>query len=210
MKTKWNFLGLCLLLISLHGVAQDRITELTDTLSKPVIRERLAKDEEFRNPATSPLPAEDIPDFKGLPYFDYQLKYRVKARFERVTDAVPFKMQTTTSRRPEYVHFANVYFTIDAHEYKLEVYQNLDLIKKPGYEKHLFLPFSDETCGRESYGGGRYLDLQQPADDRIVIDFNTAYNPYCCYNSRYSCPIPPEQNDLPVRIEAGEKNSGRH
>jgi len=210
MKKHFAIIGLVMFLWQGIIQGQDRITVLTDTFANRIKKERIEKDEEFRNPATSPLPPENIPDFKGLPYYEYQLKYRVKARFERISNASPFKMQTTTSRRPEYVHYANVYFTIDAREFKLEVYQNIDLIKKPGFEKHLFLPFTDETCGRESYGGGRYIDLQQTEEERIVIDFNQAYNPYCCYNSRYSCPIPPEQNDLNIEIRAGEKNSAHH
>jgi uncharacterized protein (DUF1684 family) len=69
----------------------------------------------------------------------------------------------------------------------------------------LFLPFSDLTCGKESYIGGRYIDLKIPTSDTILIDFNTAYNPYCAYNHKYSCPIVPLENDLPVAINAGVK-----
>lgn len=197
-------------LSSRFSFCQDRIQVLTDTFRIQVEKERRVKEEEFRNPLTSPLPPEEIPDFKGLLYFDYNLKYRVKAEFIKVTDSLPFKMKTTTSRRPEYIHYADVIFIIDAKEYKLEVFQNLDLIKKPGFEDYLFLPFTDETCGRESYGGGRYIDLQRVEGTRIIIDFNKAYNPYCSYNTKYSCPIPPSQNELPIEIKAGEKSVTHH
>jgi hypothetical protein len=75
----------------------------------------------------------------------------------------------------------------------------------------LFIPFRDETCGKESYGGGRYIDCEIPASgDKVMIDFNKAYNPYCAYNHSYSCVIPPEENRLTVRIEAGEKAFEEH
>ena len=71
------------------------------------------------------------------------------------------------------------------------------------YEDYLFLPYTDLTSGDGSYGGGKYLDLKTPEGNTIIIDFNKAYNPYCAYSHRYSCPVPPEENDLLVRIEAG-------
>ncbi|MBP7982432.1 MAG: DUF1684 domain-containing protein, partial [Kaistella sp.] len=73
-----------------------------------------------------------------------------------------------------------------------------------GYEDYLFLPFRDETNGKETYGGGKYIDLRIPDGNEIVIDFNQSYQPYCAYNAYdYSCPIVPEENFLPLRIEAG-------
>ena len=79
-------------------------------------------------------------------------------------------------------------------------------MKTPGYEDYLFLPFRDETNGTDTYGGGKYLDLRIPKGKEIVIDFNQSYQPYCAYNAYdYSCPIVPEENFLPVKIEAGVK-----
>lgn len=69
----------------------------------------------------------------------------------------------------------------------------------------LFVPFVDETSGKETYGSGRYLDLEQARGDDYVLDFNMAYNPYCAYNDDYVCPIPPRENKLPIEIRAGEK-----
>ena len=205
--TKFNRLIISILAVfSIHiAAAQDHGKLLTDTFRIETEKERAKKDAEFRTTGMSPLPEDEIAGFNGLKYFPFELKYRVKARFERTHDDKIFKMKTTTARRPEYKHYANVYFVIDGKSFKLEVYQNVELVTRPGYEKHLFLPFSDETSGRTSYGGGRFLDLEIPDDDKIVIDFNKAYNPYCAYNHKYSCPVPPEQNDLPVKIEAGEK-----
>jgi uncharacterized protein (DUF1684 family) len=67
------------------------------------------------------------------------------------------------------------------------------------------VPFTDLTCGNESYGGGRYLDIDIPEGEEIIIDFNRCYNPYCAYNEKYSCPLTPAVNDLKVEIKAGVK-----
>jgi uncharacterized protein (DUF1684 family) len=83
---------------------------------------------------------------------------------------------------------------------------------KPGakYKNHIFVPFTDLTTGSESYGGGRYVDLELPFSDKVIIDFNRAYNPYCAYNHKYSCAIPPEENHLNVAIKAGVKAFANH
>jgi len=81
----------------------------------------------------------------------------------------------------------------------------VELKEDEGYEDYLFLPFTDATNGNETYGGGRYIDLSIPNGDQIVIDFNKAYNPYCTYNKKYSCPIVPSQNALDIEIFAGVK-----
>ena len=86
---------------------------------------------------------------------------------------------------------------------KLNIYQNHRLRKMEKYRNHLFLPFTDLTNGEETYGGGRYIDLSIPDSDTIIIDFNKAYNPYCAYSSTRSCPIPPRENDLDLKVEAG-------
>ena len=81
----------------------------------------------------------------------------------------------------------------------------IDLIKKDGYKDYLFLPFSDLTCGKDSYIGGRYIDMRIPKSNTVLIDFNKAYNPYCAYSYKYSCPIVPLDNDLDIEILAGVK-----
>ena len=84
------------------------------------------------------------------------------------------------------------------------------MILDPEYEDYLFIPFNDLTNGNETYDGGRYLDLKTTSESTIVIDFNKAYNPYCAYNDKYSCPIPPRENDLPIEIKAGILTFGKH
>ena len=114
-------------------------------------------------------------------------------------------MKTTTSRLPVYVKYGEITFTLKGKPHKLNVYQNQDLVKKEGYENYLFLPFLDDTNGDTTYGGGRYIDTRQPEGNTMIVDFNTAYNPYCAYNERYSCPIVPRENYLETKIKAGVK-----
>ena len=114
-------------------------------------------------------------------------------------------MKTTTDRLPEYVKHGIVTFDLFDKSYSLNIYRNLDIIDRDGYEDYLFLPFLDDTNGDESYGGGRYIDLDIPEGNNLVIDFNSAYNPYCTYNEKYSCPIVPRENYLSLEINAGVK-----
>lgn len=158
---------------------------------------------EFADPLHSPLTEEGRQHFVKLPFFPVREKYRVEASLLRTPGTLPFEMETTTERRPAYRKYGEAHFELEGKPLKLVIYQNLDLIKKPGFEKHLFLPFGDLTNGLTSYGGGRFLDLEIPEGNELIIDFNKAYNPYCAYNPEYSCPIPPPENRLEVSIEAG-------
>jgi uncharacterized protein len=182
-----------------------------DKLAMAQIAEHRKKQEdEFRDPEKSPLEKKDRKSFKGLHYFPVDLKYRVKARFVRNVKPEIFKMKTSTTRLPDYSKYATVYFTIDGEAYSLEVYQSPDLIKLAQYEDYLFVPFTDKTNGHETYDVGRYLELRIPETDEIILDFNQCYNPYCSYSPRFSCPIPPAANDLPIEIKAGELKYKEH
>lgn len=115
-------------------------------------------------------------------------------------------MKTTTERLPVYDKYGTLTFELDDKTYKLSVYQSHSLRNNKKYKNYLFLPFTDLTNGNETYGGGRYIDFTIPDSDVVVIDFNKAYNPYCVYSDKYSCPIPPKENHLPIKITAGIKN----
>ena len=148
---------------------------------------------------------DDLKQFKGLDFYPIDEKYIAEAIFIRTKKEKSFKMKTSTSRTPIYKKYGELHFSIDGKELKLNVYQNADLKKKPGYDDYLFLPFSDLTCGKDSYIGGRYIDMRIPKSEKVIIDFNQAYNPYCAYNYEYSCPIVPLENDLDIEINAGVK-----
>ncbi|QLG46244.1 DUF1684 domain-containing protein [Costertonia aggregata] len=161
--------------------------------------------EEFKNPNTSPLPDRYRKNFESLDFFPPDTTFRVLAKFERTPNALPFMMPTTTERQSEEVVYGIATFELMGDKYKLEIYQSPELIKEEEYENYLFLPFLDDTNGKETYAGGRYIDLTIPNNDTIVIDFNKAYNPYCAYNKKYSCPIVPTVNTLNTKILAGVK-----
>lgn len=172
-------------------------------------KHRQEKFETFKG-EDSPLTRKERRRFKGLKYYPVDLTYRVKARFIKTANPVLFKMKTTTARLPDYSKYGEVHFTLDGHAYSLEVYQSPDLMKREGYEDYLFIPFTDETNGKETYEVGRYLEMRIPTGEEVIIDFNLCYNPYCSYSPNYSCPIPPAVNHLPVVIKAGEKKYKGH
>jgi uncharacterized protein (DUF1684 family) len=160
---------------------------------------------EYADAKTSPLTAEDLAFFKTLDFYPVSETFFVVAKVIRTQKEKPFKMETSTDRKPMYVKYGELSFTIDGRDFKLNVYKNIELSKKKQYKDYLFLPFSDLTSGTESYIGGKYIDLRIPKGDTIVIDFNTSYNPYCAYNHKYSCPKVPLENDLDIEIKAGVK-----
>ncbi|MBS9461627.1 DUF1684 domain-containing protein [Flagellimonas sp. 389] len=172
---------------------------------KDIVAFQKELDATFKNPNSSPLPDRFRKDFEGLDFFVPDTTYVVKARFERTPDAVPFLMPSTTDEKTREIVYGIAHFQLNGIEHELEIYQSLDLISQKQYRDYLFLPFLDETNGAETYGGGRYIDLTIPEGDTITIDFNKAYNPYCVYNKKYSCPLVPRQNYLRTSVRAGVK-----
>ena len=160
---------------------------------------------EYADVKNSPLMAEDLAVFKTLDFYPINEKFFVTAKFVRTENEKPFEMKTSTTRKPMYVKYGEAHFEIDGKPFQLNIYQNIELSKKEEYKDYLFLPFSDLTCGKESYIGGKYIDMKTPTTDTIVIDFNKAYNPLCAYNHKYSCPKVPLENDLKIEIKAGVK-----
>jgi hypothetical protein len=192
------------LFISLSTLAQEK------RIIRKLIKYQTSENKHFGNKKTTILTEEDFAHFESLEFYPIDLNYRVIAQFVRTPNEKPFLMPTTTERLPEYVKYGEAHFKLKGKDLKLELYQSTNHKEQKGYEDYLFLPFTDLTSGDGSYGGGRFLDARIPKGTTIILDFNRAYNPYCAYNSKYSCPIPPEVNDLPVRIEAGVKDFGDH
>jgi hypothetical protein len=150
------------------------------------------------------LPDADKKTFKGLHYFPINLKYRVTVRLQKPEKIEYLDMTASDGRQRQARRYGFFDFLVDGGKYRLNVYKLTDVSKK--YPHLLFVPFMDATSNRESYGGGRYLDLTEQEKDEYIVDFNLAYNPSCAYGKTgFSCPIPPLENHLKVRIEAGEK-----
>jgi len=158
---------------------------------------------EYKNAETSPLPKEMRESFSGLHFFPIDLHYVVIAKFVRTSNERIFAMPTSGNITKRYIKYGEAQFTLKGKEYKLNIYQSVDLASQRKYRDYLFIPFRDATSGKETYGGGRYIDLTIPRSDTVVINFNMAYHPYCAYTEGYNCPIPPRENSLPVKIEAG-------
>lgn len=165
---------------------------------------------DYKDATKSPLKEKDRKNFKGLDFFKFDSTYVVTAKLTRTPDEKPFKMKTTTDRLPNYVKFGVVEFKLEGKTHQLDIFQNLDILNDDGYEDYLFLPFLDNTNGEGSYSGGRYVESRIPEGDTIVIDFNTAYNPYCAYNEKYSCPIVPRSNYVDANVKAGVKAFDKH
>lgn len=159
--------------------------------------QRRAKDDYFRTSAQSPLDAEDRKTFTRLRYFAPDPAYVVTASVARFTEMDHIKMQSSTGRMLDYMRWGKVQFTIEGlPSAELVLYYN---------GNNLFLPFRDATSGETTYGAGRYLDPELPTGNTLQLDFNLAYNPYCAYSDRWTCPVPPFENWLQIPIAAGEK-----
>lgn len=153
----------------------------------------------------SPLEHQDQQNYNGLNYYDENPNFIFEATIEHFPEDEPaVTMQTSTGDIRNFRRWGHFPFTVDGQTVQLTIYSD-----EEGYD--LFLPFKDKTNGDTTYGAGRYLDnnrpgLRLPDENRLIIDFNYCYNPYCAYSEYYSCPLPPRENWLPIAIPAGEKN----
>lgn len=166
----------------------------------------------FADASESPLTKEDLSTFKGLEFYPIDQNFKIEATLELTPNSPIFEMQTTTDRLPLYKVYGIAHFTLNEKKCTLNLYQSQDYSNTIGYENLLFLPFNDLTNGVSSYSGGRFIDIEIPpkGSATISIDFNKSYNPYCAYNHKYSCPIPPSENNLPVAINAGIRDYKSH
>jgi len=199
-----KFSLLLILLISLTACSQKK--EIFDNYTASIKDFQYELNTKYADKENSPLTKKDLKKFKSLDFFPIDSTYKVIAIFVRTPNEIPFEMTTTTSRKSIEIKYGEVHFTLNNTPLKLNIYQNQELKLTEEYKNYLFLPFTDLTNSNGSYGGGRYIDLEIPGGDTMVIDFNRAYNPYCAYNEKYSCPIPPRENNLSVAIKVGIKD----
>ncbi len=167
-----------------------------------------ARDRLFRTHLQSPLSGEQRTRFKGLRYFPYDPALSFLLEVDGKVEREVFEIELSTDGRIEIERFGKVHFSWQGLKHSLSLFW----IK--GYGGGVFLPFKDSSNSQETYGGGRYLlDTIKHADlgqqgAKLVLDFNFAYNPSCAYNSRWSCPLAPVENSLPVPLYAGERAFG--
>ncbi|WP_192821979.1 DUF1684 domain-containing protein [Rufibacter sp. LB8] len=170
-----------------------------ESYNQALLKFRESKDLSFSSVTRSPLPDSLRRLFRKLTYYDPTRDYEVTADFLPEERAEPVSMPMTTGTKEPYFIKGKAEFELDGNTHTLTLYQ-----KAGAASDTLFIPFTDQTNGFETYGGGRYLDAI-PNGKTIVLDFNKAYNPFCAYNPAFACPMPPAENRLKVKIPAGEK-----
>ncbi len=199
---RWGTVGF-LIVILVYVFADTFKTDAREEVINPemyvdlIRHEREDKDESFRTSDESPIP--DKGSFHGLHYFEPDLAYRVRADIRVYNGSEKkFEIAYTDGSKDSYERFGYADFTLGGQK------ASLLLLKHDGV---LSLLFKDETSGKETYGGGRYIDFKMSdlKGNSLVVDFNKAYSPYCAYDVNYACPLPPKENVLKISVRAGEK-----
>jgi hypothetical protein len=152
----------------------------------------------LQNSEASPYIQRNLP-YQPISYYKADKKYKVNATLDRFTKRSVLSIQNSDGTTTNYLRFAFANFKLNGKQ------QRLLILKTLGFGTIYFTAFADQTSGETTYGGGRYLDLEIGKSNDIIIDFNKAYNPYCAYVDDYTCPLPPKENLLTIRIEAGER-----
>lgn len=164
---------------------------------------RAEKDRMLRESADSPVPAAQRASWPPLHYYPPDESYRVPASLAASSKEVGevIVMPTSTGQQRQMRRAGTLQFSVRGQPLQLSAFSDVD----SRVTNRLFVPFGDLTNRKETYPGGRYLDLDPTATGLYEIDFNRAYSPFCAYNPEYDCPFPPPENRLKVEIRAGEK-----
>jgi len=168
--------------------------------------QRHQKDVFFAHHPQSPVPPWERESFQGLDYYPPDPKYRFELELHEHGEKERIRVKVTGGGEQGYVRWGEFRFQMGGQEQRLQAYK-----RDPG-EERLFVPFRDATSGEETYGAGRYLDLDGGdylGEGKWLLDFNQAYNPWCAYSDAYICPFTPPENWLVVPVRAGEKNYHR-
>jgi len=181
------------------------MTDHDDDYAERLRANRAEKDRAFAEARASPLPPERRDNFDGLDYFDPAPDYRVEATVTLHDDPEPVEMETSDDRTVRYLRVATLRFDLAGDTHSLHAY------RQEGVDSDdLFLPFRDKTTGQQTYHGGRYMELSPEGSladgDRVPLDFNLAYTPFCAFSDTFSCPLPPEENWLKTTVPAGERS----
>jgi hypothetical protein len=187
--------GLVLLFFACNGIDQAYLDS--------ILSQRNSTNHTFFNAQTTPLDTNKLKIFTGLKYFEVSTDYKVTATLTKYADMPNFELPHSHNSSKPYKQYGKITFTLNGNNYELTVLEAVN--KKQEYKKYLLICFTDLTTGKETYNGGRYLDIAIPENNLVTIDFNLAYHPYCLYNSNYTCPIPPKENFINSKIEAGER-----
>lgn len=168
--------------------------------------ERAEKDQMLRESPQSPVPADKRAAFPPLNYYAIDESYIAPAQLKPAARGETIVMPTSTGEQRQMRRAGTLEFSLRGTPLKLSAFSDME----SAATNRLFVPFGDRTNGKETYPGGRYLDLDPTSTGLYEIDFNKAYNPYCAYNPTYDCPFPPPENRLKVEVRAGEKLPSGH
>ena len=203
MKTKNIFIILLTVAIIITVYYSFTGNENSEAYVTSIQKLREEKDNDMRNAPDSPFAKDSLNTFKALIYFPVDAAFRIQARLTPIENPKPVTLPTSDEKEKSYLEYAYAEFEMQGEPCKLLI---LEIMDNGPYKGTLFLAFADKTSAAETYGAGRYLDIKKlPGSTSVTLDFNEAYNPYCAYNDNFSCPFPPKENILNVRIEAGEK-----
>jgi uncharacterized protein (DUF1684 family) len=208
MKRRIIFILLIIeILLPVQGFSKAGETENQASVSleeKRVMEWRRGRDQFFKNHVRSPLTPKEKRDFNGQKYYPFDPKYVSVGRIERTILHINnpeyyATFLTNKGTRKRHIRYGKFHFTLDGKEYTVEVYKSI-------LSDALFIPFKDKTNGKETYGGGRYIDTEILPGYKMALDFNMAYYPSCAYNDKFICVLPPKENTLDIEIRAGERN----
>ncbi|MHA2251547.1 MAG: DUF1684 domain-containing protein [Candidatus Kariarchaeaceae archaeon] len=166
---------------------------------KQIELSRAGKDQFFKTSHQSPIPHDLRNKFFSLDYYPIDEKFVFKLPLNSSDTPEVVEMEESTGGVREFLRIGYLTFNIDEEESNIHVYQST---QNPN---HYFVPFRDKTSGVETYGAGRYMDIEK-VGELFELDFNKAYSPYCAYSENYSCPLPPFENWLKIAIQSGEKD----
>lgn len=176
----------------------------SDSYAQTIQSKRHNSKKEIISENRAPLQASDT---SMLDYYVPDIGWKLEAKILLTPDDTVFQMPTSSGKTKPYKRFGIAKMQHGGKEFQLSIYQNQNFLNDPELKDYLFIPFLDATNGESTYEGGRYIDLRlyEIKNGVAVIDFNLCYNPYCAYSTGYNCPVPPIENRLQIKIEAGEK-----
>lgn len=181
-----------------HSYSDEQVAQFKQDFEKYIIDK-----DDYCKSEDSPLLKDDIPNFEGLHYYEYNPNFRFEGSihiYENQDTVIIYGSKKDERPSLKYGYFE---YLFNEQKHQLQLFKILP--RKENQSDYLFLGFTDATSNEETYGGGRYINLDLNEENFYIVDFNYAYNPYCAYNPKYSCAIPSRENHLSIAIEAGEK-----
>lgn len=203
-KNKVLYITVIQFIILLFVACNSNERNVDDKYINNILAHRSETDSSMRVGLHSPFKRDTTVEFSPLKYYDPDPAFLFKSNLFRYNPPDTVEISGTKGEIRKVIKEGFVKLDFEETEYNVNVYKGFG----PNGVTYHSIWFTDKTTGNETYGVGRYLDFEMNEDPDFVydIDFNFAYNPYCSYSAKYSCPIPRKEDYLDFLIEAGEKN----